>query len=201
MKPVSFTPTKKSLAGSKTFTNLLTSYIAESTAYSRYTFYAGQAEKEKYFEIANIFNETAQNELRHAKIYFKYLVDFGDYNIPMGVTAGVIGTTSENLGEAAREEKLEGYEAYTKFAEVAREEGFDEVADHFDAIAAIERHHRERFLEYKKQVDDGTVWKRNKPIKWQCLVCGYIFEGTEPPKECPACDHPFQHYRALDMDL
>ncbi len=201
MKAVNFTPTAKSLAGSKTFENLMTSYVAESTAYTRYIFYAAQATKENYFEIANIFNETAQNELHHAKIYFKYLVDFGDYNVPMGVTAGVIGNTSDNLGEAAREEEMEGYGAYQKFAAVAREEGYDEVAEHFDAIAEVERHHRERFLAYKKQVDDGTVWKRDKPIKWQCLVCGYIFEGTEPPKKCPACDHPYQHYRALDMEL
>lgn len=201
MKAITFTPTKKSLAGSKTFENLLTSYIAESTAYTRYTFYAAQAEKENYYEIANIFTETADNELRHAKIYFKYLVDYGNYNIPMEMTAGVIGTTSDNLGEAAREEKTEGYEAYAKFAEVAREEGYPEVAEHFEAIGEIERYHHHRFLEYKKQVDEGTVWKREKPIKWQCLVCGYIFEGTEPPKVCPACDHPYQHYRALDMEL
>lgn len=201
MKPVDFTPTKKPLAGTKTYDNLLTSYIAESTAYSRYIFYAGQAQKEQYFEISNIFNETALNELRHAKIYFKYLPDSGNYTIPFSVQAGVIGTTSDNLAEAAFEEQTEGYEAYAKFAQIAREEGFDEVAEHFDAIASIERHHQERFLAYKKQVDDGTVWKREKPIKWQCLVCGYIYEGTEPPKVCPACDHPFQHYRALDMQF
>lgn len=201
MKPVKFTPTAKSLAGSKTFDNLMASYMVESAAYSRYTFYADQAKKESYFQISNVFAETAANELHHAKIYFKYLVDFGDYNIPLGVTAGVIGNTSDNLGEAAREEELEGVDSYKKYAEIAREEGYPEVADHFDAIAEVEKSHRERFLEYKKQVDEGTVWKRDKPIKWQCLVCGYIFEGTEPPQKCPACDHPYQHYRALDMEL
>lgn len=188
------------MAGTETYRNLLTSYIAESTAYSRYTFYAGQAEKEKYFQIANIFNETALNELRHAKVYFKYLPDSGVYTIPFSVQSGVIGNTSDNLAEAAYEEKTEGYEAYEKFAEVALKEGFEDIAAHFSAIAEIERHHHERFLAYKKQVDEGTVWSRPKPIKWQCIVCGYIYEGTEPPKVCPACDHPFQHTRALDME-
>lgn len=199
MKPVDFTPAGKSLEGTKTFGNLLASYMAESAAYSRYTFYAAQAEKEKYYAIADIFRDTADNELRHAKVFFKFLPDGSPHTVQSGLTAGVIGSTSDNLAEAAREEKEEGFEAYTKYAAEATEEGFDDVASHFESIAEIERHHHDRFKEFKKQVDDGLVWKRSKPVKWQCLVCGYISEGTEPPEECPACDHPYQHTKALDM--
>ena len=90
---------------------------------------------------------------------------------------------------------------YTEAAKVADEEGFPEIAEHFRSIAEIENHHRMRFLHYLEQVKNGTVWKRDKPIQWQCLVCGYIYEGTEPPKVCPACDHPYQHYMALDYEL
>ncbi len=116
------------------------------------------------------------------------------------VDAGIIGTTAENLATAAHEEMVEGVQLYTAAAKVADEEGFPEIAEHFRAIAEVEERHRKRFEAYLKQVKDGTVWKREKPIKWECLVCGYVFEGTEPPKECPACDHPYQHYMALDMD-
>ena len=112
----------------------------------------------------------------------------------------MIADTASNLATAAHEEMVEGVEQYQASAKVADEEGFPEIAEHFRAIAEIENHHRQRFETYLKQVKDGTVWKREKPIKWQCLVCGYIFEGTEPPKVCPACDHPYQHYKALDIE-
>lgn len=187
----------KSIKGTKTEQNLVIAYMAESAAYSRYTYYAAQAEKEKYFPIQKIFTETAANELRHGKVFFKFLKG-GSVEVPMVVDAGVIGTTAENLAIAAHEELVEGVEMYTEAAKVADEEGFPEIAGHFRAIAEIEDHHRRRFERYLKQVEEGTVWKRKKPIKWQCLVCGYIYEGTEPPEECPACDHPYQHYMALD---
>ncbi len=109
-----------------------------------------------------------------------------------------IGDTASNLATAAHEEEVEGVELYTESAKVADEEGFPEIAEHFRAIAEVEEHHRKRFERYLKQVKEGTVWKRDKPVKWQCLVCGYIFEGTEPPEKCPACDHPREHYMALD---
>ncbi|MBD5233787.1 MAG: rubrerythrin family protein [Bacteroidales bacterium] len=189
--------TSKSIKGTATEKNLVISYMAESAAYSRYVFYAAQAEKESYYPIAQVFNETAANELRHAKIYFKYL-EGGSLTVPLGVDAGVIGTTAQNLETAAQEELEEGSEMYTKFAAVAREEGFDEIADHFTAIAKIEETHRRRFLHYLKQVQDGTVWKRDHEITWKCLVCGYEFVGTEPPVKCPACDHPREHYMAMD---
>lgn len=190
----------KKLRGTKTEQNLAASYIAESCAYTRYTFFAQQAQKEMYFQYANIFNETALNELRHAKIFLKYLTE-GNVVVPnAGVDAGIIGTTSENLAVAAHEEEVEGVEMYTNAAKVAEEEGFPEIAARFAAIATIENHHKERFLEMKKRIDEGTVWKSDKPVKWQCLVCGYIYEGVEPPVKCPACFHPYQHFERKETN-
>ena len=190
---------KKSIKGTETEKNLVIAYMAESAAYSRYTYYAGQADKENYFPIGEIFRQTAANELRHGKIFFKFL-EGGNLDVNLGVDAGVIGDTASNLATAAAEERTEGVELYTKSAEVAEKEGFPEIAEHFRAIAEIEQRHENRFNAYLKQVKEGTVWKREKPITWQCLVCGYQVEGTEHPKVCPACDHPYQHYIALDMD-
>lgn len=189
----------KDIRGTRTEANVLSAYIAESAAYSRYIFYAKQAKKENYFPIEQIFNETAENELHHAKVYFKFLQG-GSVTVPITADSGVIGTTEENLKTAANEEKTEGVEQYLAYAKIAKEEGFDEIAEHFTAIAEVERRHQARFEYYLKQVQDGTVWKRDKPIKWQCLVCGYVYEGTTPPDVCPACDHPYQHYIALDYD-
>lgn len=191
------TNTPKSIKGTKTEKNLVIAYMAESSAYTRYTFYAQQADKENYFPIGEIFRETADNELRHGKVFFKFL-EGGSVNVAMDVDAGVIGDTASNLATAAHEEMVEGVELYTASAKVAEEEGFTEIASHFREIAEIEELHRKRFERYLKQVKDGTVWKRDKAIKWKCLVCGYVHEGTEPPKVCPACDHPYQHYMAMD---
>lgn len=188
----------KSIKGTQTEKLLVESYIAESTAYTRYTFYAKQAEKEQYYPIQRIFTETADNELHHAKVFFKFLeggkvAASGDYD------AGVIGTTLQNLRIAAEEERTEGVEFYTNAAKVAESEGFPVIAERFRSIAEVEKHHHDRFERYIKQVEEGTVWKREKPVKWQCLVCGYIHEGTTPPDVCPACNHPYQHYMALDI--
>lgn len=190
---------KKSIKGTKTEHNLVVSYLAESSAYTRYTFYASQADKEEYFPIGEVFRNTAANELRHAKVYFKFL-EGGSVTVPVAADAGVIGKTADNLATAAAEERAEGVDMYLAFAKTADEEGFTEIAGHFRAVAEIEARHEARFRAYLKQVKDGTVWKRDKPVKWQCLVCGYVHEGTTPPEECPACDHPYQHYIALDMD-
>lgn len=189
----------KSIKGTQTEKNLVISYMAESSAYSRYMFYAAQATKEEYFPIADVFTETADNELRHAKVYFKFL-EGGSLPVELNVDAGVIGTTAENLEIAANEEKVEGYEMYLQFAETAEKEGFADIAEHFRAIATVEERHRNRFLHYLDQVEKGTVWKRDKPIVWKCLVCGYEYTGTEPQKECPACDHPYQHYMGMDYE-
>ena len=189
----------KSIKGTKTETNLVIAYLAESSAYTRYTFYAAQADKENYFPIGQIFRETADNEMRHGKVFFKFL-EGGSVKVELPVDAGVIGDTASNLATAAHEEEFEGVKLYTESAKVAEEEGFHEIAEHFRAIAEIEERHRKRFEYYLRQVKEGTVWKRDKPIKWQCLVCGYVAEGKEPPKTCPACDHPYQHYIGLDYD-
>lgn len=187
----------KSIKGTQTEKLLGLSYAAESMAYSRYTFYAAQADKEKYFPIGEIFRETAANELRHAKVFFKFL-EGGKVAFTPDIDAGIIGDTANNLRTAIAEEKNEGFEMYTHAADVAKEEGFPDIAAHFLAIAKIEKHHHARFERYLHQVETGTVWKRDKPIKWKCLVCGYVYEGTEPPAECPACDHPREHYMAMD---
>ena len=190
--------TSKSIKGTRTEQNLVLAFFAEAASYARYTFYASQAEKEDLFPVAEIFRDTAANELRHAKVFYKYLennaVDTGSQN------PGVLGDTVTNLQQSIVAEETEGVEEYTKAAAVAREEGFDDIASHFEAIASIEQHHRDRFERYLKMVQEGTLWKREKPVTWKCLVCGYQYVGTEPPKVCPACDHPYQHYMALDND-
>lgn len=187
----------KSIKGTLTEKNLLTAYAAESMAYTRYTYYAKQADKEEYFPIGEIFRETAENELHHSKVFFKFL-EGGNIEVPLAIDAGVIGDTASNLETAMREEENEGVELYTKAAKVALEEGFAEIAERFKSIAEVEQLHYDRFARYLKQVQDGTVWKRDNPIKWKCLVCGYIHEGTEPPAVCPACNHPREHYMAMD---
>lgn len=191
----------KSIKGTRTEKNLVAAYLSESSAYTRYTFYAQQADKENYFPVGEIFRDTAANEMRHGKVYFKFL-EGGQVEVPINADSGVIADTYSNLLCAAAEEQAEGVDQYISAAKVADEEGFPEIASHFRAIADVESHHRERFLKYAKMIKDGTLWKRDKPVTWKCLVCGYIFVGTEPPQKCPACDHPYQHYIALgDADF
>ena len=192
------TTNTKSIKGTKTELNLAASYMAEAQAYARYTYYAQQADKENYFPIGEVFRETAANELHHGKVFFKML-EGGAVDITTSVDAGIIGTTAQNLEISIREEREEGVDFYLKAAATAEEEGFPEIADHFKAIASVEKTHMERFEAYLKQVNEGTVWEREKPITWKCLVCGYEFRGTEPPEVCPGCDHPYQHYMAMDM--
>lgn len=189
----------KSIKGTQTERNLVIAYLAESSAYTRYSYYAKQADKENYFPIGEVFRETADNELHHSKVFFKFL-EGGSIKVQVTADAGVIGSTAENLATAAEEERNEGVDLYTAMSKTAEEEGFAEIAERFRSIATVEARHEARFRHYLKQVQDGTVWKRDKPVTWQCLVCGYQFEGTEPPKDCPACDHPYQHYMALDDD-
>lgn len=193
---MSETTLPKSLIGTETQKNLATAYIAESCAYTRYTFFSQAATKEGYPQFANIFAETANNELHHAKIFLRYLYEANAEAPAMGVDAGVIGTTLDNLKVAAHEEEVEGVELYTKASAVAKKEGFDEIADRFTAIATIENHHRNRFLTMAKQIEDGTVFasEDGKPRKWQCQVCGYIYEGVTPPEKCPACYHPTKYF-------
>lgn len=191
--------TKKSIVGTRTEKNLVSAYLSESAAYSRYVFYAKQANKEMFYPVEQIFQATADNELHHAKVFFKFL-EGGKVGVPMDIDSGVIGDTKSNLATAMAEEESEGVEQYTAAAKVAEEEGFPEIAEHFRSIAAVEKHHRDRFGRYLRMIEDGTLWKRDKPVTWECLVCGYQYVGTEPPKVCPACDHPYQHYIALGDD-
>lgn len=197
---ISFMANTKSIKGTKTEKNLVAAYMAESAAYSRYTFYGAQAHKESFFPVEKVFTDTAANELRHAKVFFKFL-EGGQVEVDMTVDAGVIEATVDNLATAAAEEQREGVDAYIKSAQDADEEGFPEIASHFRAIAEVEARHEKRFRKMIDQINTNTLWKRPEPIEWQCMVCGYTYYGTEPPAVCPACDHPYQHYMPLDLDL
>lgn len=189
----------KSIKGTKTEQNIVSAYLSETQAYARYTYYAQQAKKESYFPVQKVFEETAANELHHAKVFFKMLEGGMVTGTLMQLDAGVIGDTAENLQQSIIEEQDQGIDQYHAFAKVALEEGFPVIASHFMAIASIEEHHKRRFQTWLDHVKAGTCWKRDTKIKWQCLVCGFIFEGTEPPLKCPACDHPREHYMALDI--
>lgn len=190
--------TKKSIKGTQTEKNIVISYMEETQAYARYTYYAQQADKESYFPVGVVMRETADNELHHAKVFLKMLA--GD-QVPVKLTvdAGYLGKTAENLAVAIKEEMVDGYEFYTECAKTATEEGFPEIASHFAAIATVEKRHHDRFQRCLELINAGTMWKRDKPITWRCLVCGYEHVGLTPPQVCPACDHPYQHYMPLDL--
>lgn len=183
--------------GSKTERNLVNAYLAESQSFARYTFYAGIADKEKYFPVGVMFRETADNELRHAKVFLKFLQDT-EFVSDTSVDAGFLGNTAANLQTAIKEESVGGYEFYNAAAQTAKEEGFDDIATHFSAIAAVEKIHHDRFQLLLDHINNGTLWKREKPVTWKCLVCGYTEIGTEPPTKCPGCDHPYQHYVCVE---
>jgi rubrerythrin len=188
----------KAIIGTETEKVLLQSYFAESAAYSRYTFYAAQADKELFFPVGEVFRETAANELRHAKVFFKYLPGGKPLQVNVATNPGEIATTLENLETAAAEELSEGVDFYLAAAMTARLEHFEDIAAHFEAIAKIEKNHHDRFMRYAEHIKNNTLWRRDKPVTWQCLVCGYVVEGLTPPEVCPACDHPYQHYIALE---
>ena len=184
------------LKGSQTEKNLLAAFAGESQARNRYTYFASQAGKEGYKQIAAIFEETANQEKEHAKREFKFL-EGGEVEIVAAFPAGVIGTTLENLKAAAAGEHYENVEMYPGFAETADKEGFAEIAEAFRSIAVAEKRHEERYVALAKNITDGLVFKRNKSVRWVCRNCGYVHEGLEAPKSCPACAHP-QSYFALD---
>ena len=186
----------KKLKGSQTEKNLLKAFAGESQARNRYTFFASVARDEGFEQISAIFLETADNEKEHAKVFFKHL-EGGDATIEAGYPAGKIGTTAENLLAAAAGEKMEWGTLYPAFEKVARQEGFNEVADSFKEIAEVEKHHEERYRKLLENVKNNTVFKKDKVVKWKCRNCGYIHEGKEAPKECPACKHPQRFYELL----
>lgn len=183
----------KSLNGTQTEKNLLAAFAGESQARNRYTFFASKAKKEGYEQIAGIFQETADNEKEHAEIFFKHLQG-GDVEIIAAYPAGVIGTTKENLLAAAEGEKMEWGTLYPDFAQTAETEGFPEVARSFKEIAKVEAHHERRYRKLLEDVEKGRVFKKDKVIKWKCRNCGYIHEGKEAPRKCPACQHPQSYY-------
>ncbi|MDH3890076.1 MAG: rubrerythrin family protein [candidate division Zixibacteria bacterium] len=172
---------------SKTEENLKAAFAGESQARNKYQFWAKVAKKEGYHYIAKIFEETAANEMRHAKDEFALLDGIGD--------------TAANLQAAAEGEHYETVEMYPTFAKEAAEEGNKKAAALFKLIAKIEAHHRDRYRKLLEMVKTGTVYKRDEPIKWKCSVCGYIHEGTEPPGKCPCCAHGLEHFEPANMDF
>lgn len=185
------------LKGSQTEKNLAKSYAIESTAYTRYIYFAKAAKKENYFFFAKIFEETAENEKRHAKTFLKYLQEGAVICDPIEVDPGILSPTVDNLLVAEHEEDIEGVQTYTEAAKIAQQEGFAEIAVRFRIIAGIESHHKERFALMRQQIIDGTVWKRDTPIKWQCMECGYIIESKQPPMKCPGCGKSLEHFMPL----
>lgn len=165
---------------SKTEENVLAAFAGESQARNKYDYFAKVAGKEGYHYIAKIFEETALNEMQHAKDEFKLVEGIGD--------------TKTNLKEAIAGEHYENTEMYPTFAKEAEEEGNTEAAKLFREIAEVEKEHEERYKKLLDMVEKGTVYKREKPIRWKCLKCGYIHEGTEPPEKCPSCKHPREYY-------
>jgi len=186
----------KSLRGTHTEKNLLATFAGESQARNRYSFFTSAARKEGFEQIANIFTETAENEKEHAKVFFKYL-EGGDTEIMATYPAGMIKDTKSNLEAAAAGENLEWTTIYADFGKIAKDEGFPEVARSFEQIATVEKFHESRYRKLAANIANSEVFKRKSVVKWHCINCGYIFEGTEPPKECPACRHPQAFYELL----
>ena len=187
---------KKSIKGSQTESNLLKAFSGESQARNRYTYFAGIAKKEGLVQISAIFEETANQEKEHAKRFFKFL-EGGDVEITETYPAGKMGTTLENLRDAAAGEKYEWTEMYPAFAKVAREDGFNAVAAAFDAISIAEKQHGKRYQDLADNLESGRVFKRNGRVVWRCRNCGYLHEAEEAPDLCPACLHPKAHFELL----
>jgi len=181
------------IKGSETEKNLLKAFVGESQARMRYTYFASKAKKEGFEQIAEIFTETADNEKEHAEIFFKYL-EGGVVEIQGGYPAGKIGTTEENLLASAEGENFEWDKLYPEFENVAREEGFEDVANSFKEIAEVEHYHEGRYLKLLTNVRDGKVFKKDSVVKWKCRNCGYVHEEAEAPEVCPACLHARAYY-------
>ena len=190
----------KSIKGTKTEKNLLAAFAGESQARNRYTYYASAAKKEGFEQIAHIFLETAENEKEHAKIFFKHL-EGGEVEITAAYPAGVIGNTKKNLEAAATGENMEWTTLYMNFAKVAKEEGFSEVVRSFEQIAKVEKFHESRYRKLIANLESNEIFKKKTSVKWHCINCGYVHEGTEAPKECPACNHPQAYYEVLAENL
>jgi len=184
------------LKGSETEKNLMAAFAGESQARNRYTYYSGKARKEGFRQIAEIFEETANQEREHAKRLFKFMPG-GEVEITGQFPSGVIGTTAENLLESASGENHEWTDMYPSFAKIARKEGFDHIADVFEAIAVAEKQHEKRYLALAKNIADGKVFLKDGKVTWRCINCGYVHEGNEAIGVCPACAHPQAHFELL----
>lgn len=185
-----------SIKGTETEKNLLKSFAGESQARNRYTYFASAAKKEGFVQIADIFEETANQEKEHAKRFFKFL-EGGTPEIIACYPAGVIGTTQENLKAAAGGENEEWTELYPAFAAKAKEEGFPAVATLFEMVSVAEKQHEKRYLGLLKNIEAGTVFKKSEKVVWRCRNCGFIHEGNEALEVCPACAHPQAHFELL----
>ena len=174
------------LKGSKTEANLMTAFAGESQARNKYTYFASKARKDGFVQIANLFEETANNEKEHAKIWFKLLDG--------------IGSTAENLKAAAAGENYEWTDMYATFAKEAKEEGFDQIAFLFESVGKIEKHHAERYLDLLKNVEENKVFKKDGKVYWKCGNCGHIHEGTEAPGVCPVCNHPQAYFELVSKN-
>lgn len=170
------------LRGSKTEKNLMAAFAGESQARNKYTYYASKAKKDGYVQIASIFEETANNEKEHAKMWFKLL-------------NGGIGSTLDNLKDAAGGENYEWTDMYPTFAKEAREEGFDHIADLFEAVAAVEKEHEERYKKLVTNIEGGLVFSKDGDVIWQCANCGHIVIGKKAPEVCPVCAHPQAYFQ------
>ena len=184
------------LRGTQTEKNLLTAFAGESQARNRYTYFASQGKKEGFVQISTIFEETANQEKEHAKRLFKFL-EGGEIAIQASFPAGVIGSTLENLKASAAGENYEHTEMYPGFAKVALDEGFDDIAAVFKAIAVAEKQHEKRYLDLAANIETGQVFKRDKEVVWRCINCGYLHTEKEAPDTCPACAHPQAHFELL----
>lgn len=183
----------KEIKGTQTEKNLLKSFAGESQARNRYTFFASKAREEGYVQIALAFEETANQEKEHAKRFFSYL-EGGDVEITASYPAGKVGTTLENLTEAANGEHMEQTSIYPEFSNVAKTEGFEEISKLFEMVSIAETNHERRYRALAENVKLGKVFKRDGKIVWRCINCGFVHEGMEPPKVCPACLHPQAYY-------
>lgn len=173
----------KDIKGTKTEKNLQEAFSGESMARNKYTYFASKAKKDGYVQIAAIFEETAANEKEHAKMWYKYL------------NGGAVSDTMTNLADAAAGENFEWTDMYSRMAQEAREEGFDEIADKFEAVAAIEKHHEERYRKLLKNIEDKAVFSKDGDCIWQCINCGHILIGQNAPEVCPVCDHPQAYFQ------
>ncbi len=186
----------KNLKGTQTEKNLMAAFAGESQARNKYTFFASKAKSEGYIQVSAVFEESANQEKEHAKRLFN-LMEGGEIAVNGSFPAGPVGTTSENLAEAAAGENYEWKEMYPGFAKVAREEGFPAIATVFESIAVAERQHAKRYEALKANIDGQRAFKRDKPQVWRCLNCGFLYEGAEAPKACPACAHPQAYFEIL----